>query len=227
MSARLYLTIDAVFATLYALAFLIVPVQASLFFSDFAEARGVVPAVLRRCRISMGFDRVVREGLAGLACGARLAQRQRLGQRGCIGVSSDWCGLPGSAGEHGSVTRDTVRSQKYESCGLDTNQLPISPAPRSRFGFLFPLAARRTLRKLCGPSIIYSQRGSLERRNPGLQADCGTTAAATTSASVRRAIVMRSQAIDGRSASNSQISHSTTVLDTGGVGSRPQLASVL
>ena len=35
-------------------------------------------------------------------------------------------------------------------------------------------------------------------------ADCGTTAAATTSASVRRAIVMRSQAIDGRSASKCQ-----------------------
>jgi len=35
-------------------------------------------------------------------------------------------------------------------------------------------------------------------------ADCGTTAAATTSASVRRSIVMRSQAIDGRSASKCQ-----------------------
>ena len=35
-------------------------------------------------------------------------------------------------------------------------------------------------------------------------ADCGTTAAATTGASVRRAIVMRSQAIDGRSASKCQ-----------------------
>ena len=35
-------------------------------------------------------------------------------------------------------------------------------------------------------------------------ADCGTTAAATTSASVRRAIVMRSQAIDGRSAPKCQ-----------------------
>jgi hypothetical protein len=35
-------------------------------------------------------------------------------------------------------------------------------------------------------------------------ADCGTTAAATTSASVRRSIVMRSQAIDGRSAPKCQ-----------------------
>jgi hypothetical protein len=47
MSARLYLTIAAVVAILYALAFLIVPIQASLFFSDFAEARAVL--YLRFC----------------------------------------------------------------------------------------------------------------------------------------------------------------------------------
>jgi hypothetical protein len=47
MSARLYLTIAAVIAILYALAFLIIPVQASLFFSDFAEARAVL--YLRFC----------------------------------------------------------------------------------------------------------------------------------------------------------------------------------
>jgi hypothetical protein len=47
MSARLYLTIAAVVAILYALAFLIIPVQASLFFSDFAEARAVL--YLRFC----------------------------------------------------------------------------------------------------------------------------------------------------------------------------------
>lgn len=47
MSVRLYLTIAAVVAILYALAFLIIPVQASLFFSDFAEARAVL--YLRFC----------------------------------------------------------------------------------------------------------------------------------------------------------------------------------
>jgi hypothetical protein len=47
MSARLYLTIAAVVAILYALAFLIIPVQASLFFSGFAEARAVL--YLRFC----------------------------------------------------------------------------------------------------------------------------------------------------------------------------------
>ena len=47
MSARLYLTIAAVVAILYALAFLIIPVQASLFFSSFAEARAVL--YLRFC----------------------------------------------------------------------------------------------------------------------------------------------------------------------------------
>jgi hypothetical protein len=47
MSVRLYLTIAAVVAILYALAFLIIPIQASLFFSDFAEARAVL--YLRFC----------------------------------------------------------------------------------------------------------------------------------------------------------------------------------
>src|SRR6185312_9140368 len=47
MSAKLYLTIAAVVAILYALAFLIIPIQASLFSSDFAEARAVL--YLRFC----------------------------------------------------------------------------------------------------------------------------------------------------------------------------------
>jgi len=47
MSIRLYLSIAAVVAILYALAFLVIPVQASLFFSDFAEARAVL--YLRFC----------------------------------------------------------------------------------------------------------------------------------------------------------------------------------
>jgi hypothetical protein len=47
MTARLYLTIAAVVAILYALAFLIIPIQASLFFSDFAEERAVL--YLRFC----------------------------------------------------------------------------------------------------------------------------------------------------------------------------------
>jgi hypothetical protein len=61
-------------------------------------------------------------------------------------------------------------------------------------------------------------------------ADRGTTAAATTSASVRRPIVMRSQ-IDGgvhpNASENSQINPSTIVRAAQGDGSRPNLASVL
>jgi hypothetical protein len=47
MSIRLYLSVAAVMAILCALAFLVIPVQASLFFSDFAEARSVL--YLRFC----------------------------------------------------------------------------------------------------------------------------------------------------------------------------------
>jgi hypothetical protein len=47
MSIRLYLSVAAVMAILCALAFLVIPVQASLFFSDFAEARSVL--YLRVC----------------------------------------------------------------------------------------------------------------------------------------------------------------------------------
>ena len=47
MDTRLYLTIAAVVAILYSLAFLLIPVQASLFFSDFAEPRAVL--YLRFC----------------------------------------------------------------------------------------------------------------------------------------------------------------------------------
>jgi hypothetical protein len=47
MGARLYLTVAAVVAILYAVAFLIIPVQASLFFSGFAEPRAVL--YLRFC----------------------------------------------------------------------------------------------------------------------------------------------------------------------------------
>src|SRR5215831_8175531 len=47
MTIRLYLTIAAVVAILYALAFLLIPVTALLFFSDFAEPRAVL--YLRFC----------------------------------------------------------------------------------------------------------------------------------------------------------------------------------
>jgi hypothetical protein len=47
MAAKLYLTIAAVVAILYALAFLLIPVKASLFFSGFAEPRAVL--YLRFC----------------------------------------------------------------------------------------------------------------------------------------------------------------------------------
>ena len=47
MESRIYLTIASVVAILYALAFLLIPVQASLLFSSFAEPRAVL--YLRFC----------------------------------------------------------------------------------------------------------------------------------------------------------------------------------
>ncbi len=47
MDTKLYLTIAAIVAVLYALAFLVIPVQASMFFSGFAEPRAVL--YLRFC----------------------------------------------------------------------------------------------------------------------------------------------------------------------------------
>ena len=47
MNTKLYLTVAAIVAILYALAFLLIPVQASLFFSDFAEPRAIL--YLRFC----------------------------------------------------------------------------------------------------------------------------------------------------------------------------------
>ena len=55
MDTKLYLTIAAIVAIVYALAFLVTPVQASMFFSGFAEPRAVL--YLRFC------------GAAILACG--------------------------------------------------------------------------------------------------------------------------------------------------------------
>ncbi len=76
MSVRLYLTIAAVVAILYALAFLIIPVQASLFFSDFAEARAVL--YLRFCgagSVGVGAYSVVREGLSRVVSHPRCSDR--------------------------------------------------------------------------------------------------------------------------------------------------------
>jgi hypothetical protein len=42
MNTKHYLTVAAIVAILYALAFLLIPVHASLFFSDFAEPRAVL-----------------------------------------------------------------------------------------------------------------------------------------------------------------------------------------
>ena len=47
MDTKLYLTIAAIVAVLYALAFLVIPVQASMFFSGFAEPRAIL--YLRFC----------------------------------------------------------------------------------------------------------------------------------------------------------------------------------
>jgi O-antigen/teichoic acid export membrane protein len=47
MDTKFYLTIASIVAFLYALAFLLIPVQASLFFSSFAEPRAVL--YLRFC----------------------------------------------------------------------------------------------------------------------------------------------------------------------------------
>ena len=66
MNTTLYLTVAAIVAILYALAFLLIPVQASLFFSDFAEPRAIL--YLRFCGAAIlawgvGADRLVRTEL--------------------------------------------------------------------------------------------------------------------------------------------------------------------
>ena len=112
MSARVYLIIAAVVAILYSLAFLLIPVQTSLFFSGFAEARAVL--YLRFCGAAVlawglivWFARDFRDwdavrgvllgSVVGLAihhykrCGdyTGLADRQRLGIdcRACVAVT--------------------------------------------------------------------------------------------------------------------------------------------
>ena len=57
MSVRRYLTIAAIVAILYALAFLLIPVQASLFFSGFAEPRAVL--YLRFCGAAVLAGRLI------------------------------------------------------------------------------------------------------------------------------------------------------------------------
>ena len=47
MDTKLYLTVAAIVAIVYAIGFLLIPVQASLLFSDFAEPRAVL--YLRFC----------------------------------------------------------------------------------------------------------------------------------------------------------------------------------
>ena len=82
MSIRLYLTVAAVMAILCALAFLVIPVQASLFFSDFAEARSVL--YLRFCGaavLAWGLMSVVRQGLSGLVLDPLGSDCQRRGSR--------------------------------------------------------------------------------------------------------------------------------------------------
>jgi hypothetical protein len=72
MDTKLYLTTAAVVAILYALAFLVIPVQASLFFSDFAEPRAIL--YLRFCGaaiLAWGADRLVRTKLRGSVRGAQ------------------------------------------------------------------------------------------------------------------------------------------------------------
>ena len=54
MDARLYLTVAAVVAILYALAFLLIPVQGSLFFCGFAEPRAALSTVLRCSYAGLG-----------------------------------------------------------------------------------------------------------------------------------------------------------------------------
>jgi hypothetical protein len=75
MDTKLYLTVAAIVAILYALAFLLIPVQASLFFSDFAEPRAVL--YLRCSDFCVGLDCLVCTKLRGSVRGARRFNRQR------------------------------------------------------------------------------------------------------------------------------------------------------
>jgi hypothetical protein len=83
MGLKLYLTIAAVVAILYALAFLLIPIQASLLFSRLRRTpRGLVLAVLRRRSFGVGTDCLVREGLPRLARSARSSHREHRGAGG-------------------------------------------------------------------------------------------------------------------------------------------------
>ena len=76
MDAKLYLTIAAVVAILYALGFLLIPVQASLIPQRLRGAtRRLKSAVLRCCGFGVGAGRVVRERFSGLGGGARSSNR--------------------------------------------------------------------------------------------------------------------------------------------------------
>jgi hypothetical protein len=76
MNTKLYLTVAAVVAILYALAFLLIPVQASLFFSDFAEPRAIL--YLRFCgAATLGLDSLVCTKLRGSVRSARRFNSQR------------------------------------------------------------------------------------------------------------------------------------------------------
>jgi hypothetical protein len=116
MDTKLYLTIGAVAAILYALAFLLFPVNASLFFSDFAEARAVL--YLRFCgaailawglMVRAGFSRLVRRAQRPNCqrcrpCDQhhhnRLGNCDRLAQWACVGLDGcarfvvGWGSLP-------------------------------------------------------------------------------------------------------------------------------------
>ena len=78
MDARLYLAIAAVVAIVYAIAFLLLPVQASLLLSGFAEPRAVLN--LRFCGAAVsawGLISLVRAGFSGLGGGAKRSNCQR------------------------------------------------------------------------------------------------------------------------------------------------------
>jgi len=78
MDTKLYLTVAAVVAILYALAFLLIPVQASLFFSNFAEPRAIlISAVLWCGDLGVGANCLVRTKLRGSVRGAQRFNSQR------------------------------------------------------------------------------------------------------------------------------------------------------
>jgi hypothetical protein len=105
MNTKLYLTVAAVVAILYALAFLLIPVQASLFFSNFAEPRAILISAVLWC------------GDLGVGANCLVCTKLRGSVRGAQRFNSQPCG---SSNQHrDKCVGDVAGLAQRESAGFD------------------------------------------------------------------------------------------------------------